>query len=794
MAVSKKKIFLCILSLGIIFLLATGIILYYKKDAVKRVFIAEISERAAAVFGQDVTIQDISVSMSDGLDLYGIRIQNPEGFPEGNLLTIKKLHMGIEYKKLLGKEFDFRDIDLLQPELTLIHDEKGRINISEHFMQSFKKESETHFHIGSVRIEHGAFDLDGKELFRARNIVLELENLSSDPETETRMLGSVSYGESTVSVKGLGYLNAEPKQIEFSMEFENFPGSPAQKILQTPLIRVNIEKIVNNLSLSAAGEAHAQISAEVMLEDTDSKIIEKPVHVPLSADIHTNTQDAFDSLSGTLKFSIPGFSLRGDHQSSLAGEGKFDSEQFSLNVSGKKILGGTADVSIEGTIKDGFFPFHASIDASEINLVPMARILSLFRDVPYGLAGIIEKFDFEGTVNRDLTLTGTSSVRAAKVTVSSPVNGRSIFKEGTIKSSITFKKENVSMTTDVRVGKVNVKADASMKNIMKPERAFSVRLNLPQLDAAEIRNAFWDIFPDQFLYAGLQGMLSSDIDVEYEVNALRIAGKVSLREFVLEGENSEYSIGPVNGEIPVLYSKPAQKASGSIPVFDRSKFGSLYKDFSGYFPENGYSKLTIGSVDYGFRMIEDVNIWMKKHGSALKIEKFDGNIFGGKLLGAALIDFSESIQYRAGFLLKGLSLTALCNRIEPIRGYISGNVDAIGSVKGTGKGLSHVIGKADFWSYATKDEETKISKEFLKKVGGPSLKTYLGDRDFDKGIMKLYLEKGYLIFDEFEISNRNFFGMQDLSIKVALFNNRIAVDHLMWSIVQAAQRAKEKQN
>ena len=108
--------------------------------------------------------------------------------------------------------------------------------------------------------------------------------------------------------------------------------------------------------------------------------------------------------------------------------------------------------------------------------------------------------------------------------------------------------------------------------------------------------------------------------------------------------------------------------------------------------------------------------------------------------------------------------------------------------------MSNVIGKADFWSYPVRDEETKISKEFLKKVGGPSLKTYLGDRDFDKGLMKLYLQKGYLIFDDFEISNRNFIGMQDLSIKVAPFNNRIAVDHLMWSIVEAAQRAKEKQN
>jgi len=408
--------------------------------------------------------------------------------------------------------------------------------------------------------------------------------------------------------------------------------------------------------------------------------------------------------------------------------------------------------------------------------------------------GIIEKANFKGTVTRDFRLAGTCSVKAGNVHVLSPENGRAIFKGGNINSSITFIHENASMTTDIRVGKVKVKADAFIKDIMEPERALSVHLILPELELSEIRNAFWDIFPDQLLYAGLQGFVSSSIDVEYGDSALRVDGKLSLREFLLEGENYEYSIGPVNGEIPVLYAKPVQKAPVSMPVFDRSEFSNRYEDFAGNFPDNGYSKLTVQSVDYGFRMIEDMSVWMKKQGSVLKIEKFDGNIFGGKLIGTAFIDLSDSIQYRAGFLLKGLSLTELCSRIEPIRGYITGKVDAIASVKGLGSGLSHVIGKADVWSYAVKDEKTKISKEFLKRVGGPSLKTYLGDRDFDKGIMKLYLQKGYLIFDEFEISNRNFLGMQDLSIKVAPFNNRIAIDHLMWSIVEAAQRAKEKQN
>lgn len=125
-------------------------------------------------------------------------------------------------------------------------------------------------------------------------------------------------------------------------------------------------------------------------------------------------------------------------------------------------------------------------------------------------------------------------------------------------------------------------------------------------------------------------------------------------------------------------------------------------------------------------------------------------------------------------------------------GYISGKVDGIANLKGSGTGISQLIGKADLWTYSTGNEKTKISREFLQKIGGPSLKTYLGDRRFDKGIMRLYLQDGFVIFKELEISNRNLIGITDLSVKVAPFNNRIALDYLMWTITEAAQRVEEK--
>jgi hypothetical protein len=326
------------------------------------------------------------------------------------------------------------------------------------------------------------------------------------------------------------------------------------------------------------------------------------------------------------------------------------------------------------------------------------------------------------------------------------------------------------------------------------DRLIMVHLSFPEVKALDVRETFWDIFPDSLLYTGMDGSLTADISIRYDASALEVNGKLLLGDLVLNGENGEYSVGPMRGVLPVVYTQGNDKMSPpELPSFEQGEFKNTSHYYAEQNRDDSYNLISLGTVSYGFQLLDNVNLWVRPEGKFMHIGYFSGNIFGGKLHGSGIMNLADKFQYKAGFLLEGLSLTQLCERIEPIKGYISGKVNGTATVKGSGAGLSQLIGKADFWTYGTKDEKTKISKEFLHKVGGPSLKMYLGDRNFDRGIMSLYLQNGFVIFRELEISNRNFIGIKDLDMKVAPLNNRIAIDHLMWSITEAAFRAKNKE-
>lgn len=510
-------------------------------------------------------------------------------------------------------------------------------------------------------------------------------------------------------------------------------------------------------------------------------------------DLYLTLRPGERPVSGDLRFSAGNIQFKGIGFQNLSGAGRFDEKNFFLDIKNARMFGGKLKLAAEGNVSKNIFPMKASVVAEDIDLTALSKLLSKSIQIPYDVAGTMKKATFQGILNSQTNVVGPAFLEVGKVSISDLNTRKNIIKDGSLKAKLEFKGKDLTFDAGVAAGNIVPQFSGTVKDFLEKERSLQIKGTLPEVSLTEIRNSFWDVFPDSLLYAGLDGSVSSDFSIDSGKNGLSVLGGVQLKDCFLRGEFGEYSIGPINGQVPFGYGRDGKGGEEkSFPSFEKSQFDSLTKYYAKQEVEKDSQKITIGSFDYGFPLLENIILLVKQRGRVLNIERFGANIFGGKFLGSALLDLSKGLAYRAGFIIQGLSMTTLCEGIEPIRGFMSGKVDGVANFKGSGVGISDLVGVADFWTYSSGKEKTMISKEFLQKIGGPSLKPYLGNRPFNKGIMSLYLQRGDLVFRELEISNRNFFGVTDLSVKVVPFNNRIALDKFLWSVTEAAQRSREK--
>jgi hypothetical protein len=1077
------KIASLVLVSSVLFLFSLAYIHYHD---LRKTLAVTLSEKATSFIGQKVEIEDLSLSPTTGINLYNIRIKNPEGFAPGDLLTIKKIFLKMKYSRLAWGKFYFDEITVGAPALTLQMDAVGNMNISQKLQELFISKSTLKYQINEFTIRSGSFDFNQNRYIKSENFTLSLKDLSSEAGHKTMLLGDMPFAEGNrVGLDGWIYLKDEPKKLNITLSSGDLTFALLQPLLDRygidtkktkaifslnadgdtdkglqlkstleikeagftflkkdiRTILLDMQAFLNipdktlsfeNISMQADGVPAATMRGEMKQKDDDlfyvaslrldrvdlsefnflkgiqagglvksdtmhmrgslkkgfpevtgdiqladgsfssdaakinginaqirfqnqkeislsaeltanvvnaygylfnrptevnllltangnprtiafqssgkivsagirtkegktgsleklavniegtikDRIIEGNIHLEMagiqydthripSLSIHSDVayqentiilrnqsieshdfritagsltmKKAGDAIKvtvedlngsypakkagirnttlslnmntekktspGTLSFSVGEAMFHGIHTGRILGNGQFNNKDFSCSIPAAQIANGKITLSLRGKTSGGPFPLTILSDSENIDISSLSKEALNNSEVPYALTGILKRAVFEGTVLSEESLQGNAEVQAEKVSLIRKDN-RKFFQDASLTTRIDFSGEDVSFTVHAGAGKVSAGVSGKAYGLLKKDRQAEMQIHLPELKMTDIRETFWDIFPDNLLYAGLEGSVASDISLQYKAPAVTAGGEITLRNIVLEGENGEFSIGPVNGVVPVAYRKTLISSSDKtvkdgkkinsldevrLPSYDRASFGDLSKQYSQEFTGEGYSDLSVGSLSYGFRFLENIHVRIKQEGNVLNIGSFSGNIFGGRLNGSAVVSFADSLNYRAGLHIEGLSLTKLCESIEPIKGYISGKVNGVATLKGEGTGISALIGKAEFWSYSTAAEKTRISKEFLKKIGGPSLKAYLGDRSFDEGFMTLYLQKGFVIFSELEISNTNLIGMKDLSVKVAPFNNRIAIDHLMWTITEAAQRAKDKE-
>jgi len=521
-----------------------------------------------------------------------------------------------------------------------------------------------------------------------------------------------------------------------------------------------------------------------MREETFGTAV-KGLDLEMTLDIDGN------NTGGSGVFIAKGVEVYGINSGNISGACRFDRSGFELDLKGPDFLKGRLQFSARGRTEDGPFPVQLDLRAEELDIGRASGTIKKRLALPYDAAGRVGLVTFMGEAVSASDIRGSAHLSVEKGSLAD-AEKRSIFRDASITADMTFKGKDMVFTAEAMADGISAKISGSAERFLDRDRSMSIRLSMPEVKPGDIRTVFWDIMPDSLLYAGMDGSMALDLLVSYGRSGMTADGKLQIRGLMLSGENNEYSVGPVNGMLPLHYSSDGSgDVSHAIPVFEKDGYEELKKTFYG--PEKYYgSEISIGSVRYGFRFMDNISLRVVQKGRALNINHISANMFGGRLYGAAVVEYAQGLAYRAGMLADGISLTSLCDEIIPIKGYLSGRINGIAALKGRGANLNNIIGKADLWTYSDSSERTLMSREFLEKLGGPQVKAYLGERKFDRGIMSLYIQDGDFIFNDLEISNRNFIGMTDLMVKVAPLNNRVSIDHLLWTITTAAQRARKE--
>ncbi len=232
MTSDRKKICKAISFILVAVLVFSSFFAYLFYLDLKKTFIARLSGKASSLVGQQINIGDISFRLSSGINLHDIQIQNPEGFDPGQLLKIKRISLNMNYRELFDGKLHFSNINMYAPELTVMKNREGRLNISDEFRRFLSKKGTLKYEVDEFRISSGMADFNNDSRLRNDRINLSLKNLSSSPGTKTLIQGDTLWsGENRIRLDGWANLSDEPKKFRISVSAEDFRLSAFRMIL-----------------------------------------------------------------------------------------------------------------------------------------------------------------------------------------------------------------------------------------------------------------------------------------------------------------------------------------------------------------------------------------------------------------------------------------------------------------------------------------------------------------------------------------------------------------------------------
>jgi len=339
---------------------------------------------------------------------------------------------------------------------------------------------------------------------------------------------------------------------------------------------------------------------------------------------------------------------------------------------------------------------------------------------------------------------------------------------------------------------VTLEIQGSLSHPFAAQRLGRFTFTLPQASVNNLVDPLINLLPRALQEANLAGTLAAQGRLDLGQEGRLLEGTLDVSGGRFELPQQKLVISGIDGRFPFsldLSGKTGAKPPASM-AFSRDNYQKLFEQLRT--EHSGGEVVRAGQIGFGPLELGALTMHLRATRGTTEISSLSSSLYEGALLGKGYLTLHEGVNYRGDLLLNGLSLRQLCSIFPGIQGYISGRVDGVFSVSGGAHGLAGLTGFTELWAREGRGEKMLVSKEFLQRLSKQKLSGFFfrSDRSYDEAEIKAIMEGGYLTFDSLKILHTNFFGVKDLNVAIAPTQNRIALDHLLDSIKQAASRGK----
>ncbi len=565
-----------------------------------------------------------------------------------------------------------------------------------------------------------------------------------------------------------------------------------QKLLFTfASTEIRAREITGKLPIKGVGPHKDQIpffaslaGAEVRSGDLAASGITGQINVQY------DTADHQRPLVGKADTSVTSLAYRNQPVASCAVHITADGKNLGAEIKGNS-LGGTLSARIHTEIfsKTRKTSFTASLLKQKLEQLEGLLPRKVSPHISAGTADVL----LSGTYTQLSGIEGNSSVTGSDISLKGSsgktlASGIAAAFDATIRGkSLTVKKGILSLS-----GGPSLRIGGTVERFASADRTGNLSFSMPSTAINSLLDAFANALPRNLQEASCEGSCSLAGSVDLQGASTRINGSISLESASLEMPSQKLTVAGIAGSLPFSLEFPWQgvEPEPAPRSYSRENFSRILEDLNRN--SGSGNRISIGTIRFGALETGKLSVFISTSRGTMKFSPIKLNLYDGRLLGSGYLILKGTPEYGADFLLNDLSLKQFCDSFPSIKGYITGRVDGVLSLKNRKGGMNNLTGFVNLWTRTGKGEKMLVSKEFLQKLAGKKLRGFFfqNDRPYDNGEISAYLQQNFLTFEKLNISHTNFLGMKDLSVSVAPVQNRIALDHLLGSIRDAAARGK----